>query len=154
MKKATNIELGLMQYKELLKVKREGEKRYLFDPIRKKWLVLQPEELVRQLVIHYLLEEKQYNKNRINLERGFRVNSLQKRFDLLVYDREVNPYLLVECKAPRVPITDEVFEQAAWYNTELKVRYLLVTNGIESYCCAIDYDNHSYEYLEAVPDYA
>lgn len=154
MKKAINIELELMQYKELLKVKREDDKRYIFDPIRKKWLALQPEELVRQLVILYLLEEKQYNKNRINLERGFKVNSLQKRFDLLVYDMAVTPFLLVECKAPRVPITDEVFEQAAWYNMWLKVQYMLVTNGIESYCCAINYDNHTYEYLEAVPDYA
>ena len=73
-----NIELGLMRFRDLLKVKREKGKRYIFDPIRKKWLVLLPEELVRQLVIHYLLEEKNYNRNRINLERGLRVNSLQK----------------------------------------------------------------------------
>lgn len=152
--KIMNIELGLMRFKDSLKVKREGGKRFVFDSIRKKWLALQPEELVRQLVILYLLEEKQYNRNRINLERGFKFNSLQKRFDLLVYDMDVMPYLLVECKAPHVPITNEVFEQAAWYNMELKVRYLLVTNGIESYCCGINYDNHTYEYLKAVPDFA
>ena len=149
-----NIDLGLMQFKNLLKVRRENEKRYIFDPIRKKWLALQPEELVRQLVIHYLLEEKRYNRNRINLERGFKVNTLQRRFDLLVYDMEVNPFLLVECKAPQVQITDAAFQQAAVYNMELKVQYLLVTNGIESYCCALNYENHSYEYLEAVPDYS
>ncbi|MCB0546469.1 MAG: type I restriction enzyme HsdR N-terminal domain-containing protein [Phaeodactylibacter sp.] len=149
-----NIDLGLMQFKNLLKVRRENEKRYIFDPIRKKWLALQPEELVRQLVIHYLLEEKRYNRNRINLERGLKVNSLQKRFDLLVYDMGVKPFLLVECKAPQVQITDAAFQQAAVYNMELKVQYLLVTNGIESYCCALNYENHSYEYLEAVPDYS
>lgn len=143
-----------MQFKNLLKVRRENEKRYIFDPIRKKWLALQPEELVRQLVIHYLLEEKRYNRNRINLERGLKVNSLQKRFDLLVYDMGVKPFLLVECKAPQVQITDAAFQQAAVYNMELKVQYLLVTNGIESYCCALNYENHSYEYLEAVPDYS
>ena len=149
-----NIDLGLMQFKNLLKVRRENEKRYIFDPIRKKWLALQPEELVRQLVIHYLLEKKRYNRNRINLERGLKVNSLQKRFDLLVYDMGVKPFLLVECKAPQVQITDAAFQQAAVYNMELKVQYLLVTNGIESYCCALNYENHSYEYLEAVPDYS
>ncbi len=149
-----NIELGLMRFKESLKVKREKEKRYIFDPVRKKWLALQPEELVRQLVIHYLLEGKQYNPNRINLERGLKVNTLSKRFDLLVYDMEVKPFLLVECKAPAVPITQNVFQQAAWYNMELRVQYLMVTNGIETYCCAMDYENHSYTYLEAVPDFA
>ncbi len=148
-----NIELSLMRFQSLLKVKRERDKRYIFDPIRKKWLVLQPEELVRQLVIFYLLEEKQYNRNRINLERGLKVNNLSKRFDLLVYDTNVRPYLLVECKAPQVPITRDVFQQAAWYNMELRVPYLMVTNGIEAYCCALDYENHSYEYLEAVPDF-
>lgn len=149
-----NIELGLMRFKESLKVKREKEKRYIFDPIRKKWLALLPEELVRQLVICYLLEEKQYNPNRINLERSLKVNSLSKRFDLLVYDMEVKPFLLVECKAPAVPITQDVFQQAAWYNMELRVQCLMVTNGIETYCCAMDYENRSYTYLEAVPDFA
>ena len=149
-----NIEINLMQFKSLLKTRREEDKRYIYDPIRKKWLVLQPEELVRQLVIHYLLEEKNYNRNRINLERGLRVNSLQKRFDLLVYDMEVNPFLLVECKAPQVPISQDVFHQAAIYNMELKVRYLLITNGIETLCCSIDYQKKSVEYLEAVPEYA
>lgn len=153
MNSPANIELSLMRFQSLLKVKRERDKRYIFDLIRKKWLVLQPEELVRQLVIFYLLEEKQYNRNRINLERGLKVNNLSKRFDLLVYDMNVRPYLLVECKAPQVPITQDVFQQAAWYNMELRVPYLMVTNGIEAYCCALDYENHSYEYLEAVPDF-
>ena len=78
-----NIEINLMQFKSLLKTRREEDKRYIYDPIRKKWLVLQPEELVRQLVIHYLLEEKQYNLNRLSLERGFKYNKRNKRFDLL-----------------------------------------------------------------------
>ena len=149
-----NIEINLMQFKSLLKTRREEDKRYIYDPIRKKWLVLQPEELVRQLVIHYLLEEKQYNLNRLSLERGFKYNKRYKRFDLLAYDKKVNPFLLVECKAPQVPVTQDAFEQAAWYNMEWQVQYLLVTNGIESYCCRIDYDNRSYEYLEAAPDFA
>jgi len=71
---------------------------------------------------------------------------------LLVYDQEVAPYLLVECKAPKVPVSQSVFEQAAWYNTSLQVPYLMVTNGLEAYCCAIDYEQKDYRYLQEVPE--
>ncbi len=147
-----NIDLGLMRFNGLLKVKRDNGKRLIFDPIRKKWLVLQPEEMVRQLAIHYLVEEKGCSLARINIEKGLKVNLLNKRFDLLVYSRDLKPFLLVECKAPQVPVNQDAFRQVAWYNMPLKVRYLLVTNGIESYCCALDYERESYEFLNAVPD--
>ncbi len=148
-----NIDLGLMRFKDLLKIKRENGKRLIFDPIRRKWLVLQPEEMIRQLVLHFLLEEKHYNIARINLEKGLKVNDLGKRFDLLVYDQGLQPFLLVECKAPQVAINQDVFRQASWYNLPLKVRYLLVTNGIDAYCCALDYENQRHEFLEEVPDF-
>lgn len=147
-----NIDLGLMRFKGLLKVKRDNGKMLIFDPIRKKWLVLQPEEMVRQLAIHYLVEEKGCSIARINIEKGLKVNSLSKRFDLLVYGRDLKPFLLVECKAPQAPVNQDAFRQVSWYNMPLKVRYLLVTNGIESYCCALDYERESYEFLNAVPD--
>lgn len=147
-----NIDLGLMRFKGLLKVKRDNGKRLIFDPIRKKWLVLQPEEMVRQLAIHYLVVEKGCSLARINIEKGLKVNSLNKRFDLLVYSRDLKPFLLVECKAPQAPVNQDAFRQVSWYNMPLKVRYLLVTNGIESYCCALDYERKSYEFLNAVPD--
>lgn len=145
------LHLDLLRYKDQLRVKRKDDKRHIFDPIRKKWLVLQPEEMVRQLVLEYLLQERAYNPNRISMERGLKVNTLDRRYDLLVYDQAVSPYLLIECKAPRVKINQAVFEQVSWYNSSLQVPYMMVTNGMESYCCWMDYDAKAYRFLEAVP---
>jgi hypothetical protein len=146
------LELDLLRFKDQLQVKRKDDKRLIFDPVRRKWLVLQPEEMVRQLMVCYLLEEKGYRKNRLSAERGLSVNNRQGRFDLLVYDEEVKPYLLVECKAPQIRVNQATFEQASWYNTTLKVPYLMVTNGMDAYCCAIDYEAKDYRYLNTVPD--
>ncbi len=145
------IDLNLMKYKEHLQLKRQDGMRKIWDPVRKKWLVLQPEELVRQLLLQYLLLEKGYNRNRIRMEKGLQVNELDKRCDLLVFDEKIRPFLLAECKAPHVPVGQEVFEQIAWYNTALTVPFLLVTNGIDSYCCAIDYETRTYTFLQEVP---
>lgn len=146
-----NIDLGLLRFQTELNVKREAGKRFIFDHIRKKWLVLQPEEMVRQLVLCYLLKEKGYSRNRISMERGLKVNTMNRRFDLLVYDETVKPHLLVECKAPKVKVGPEAFEQVAWYNSSLKVNYLLVTNGLETYCCWLDYEQRSCVFLDEVP---
>ncbi len=145
------IDLKLMDYKDALRIKQEGGVRKLWDPVRKKWLVLQPEELVRQLLLQYLIQDRKCKLNRIRMEKGLQISSLDKRCDLLVYDKEVKPWLLAECKAPHVHIKQEVFEQVAWYNTALEVPYLLVTNGIETYCCAIDYHTRAYTFLQEVP---
>lgn len=145
------IDLNLMQYKDLLQVRKENGKTLLFDPLRRKWLVLQPEELVRQLIVQYLIREKNYNKTRIKLEKGLKVNTLSKRCDVLVYRPDLQPFLLVECKAPQVKITQDTFEQIARYNMPLRVPYLLVTNGLQSFCCAIDYEQRDYEYLKEIP---
>jgi hypothetical protein len=146
------IHIDLLRYKDQLRVKRQADKRFIFDRIRKKWLVLQPEEMVRQLVLEYLLQERGYNSNLISMERGLKVNTLDRRFDLLVYDKEVKPYLLIECKAPQVKISQAVFEQVSWYNSSLQVPYLMVTNGRENYCCWMDYEAKSYRFLDVVPD--
>ncbi len=146
------IDLKLMDYKEHIRLKREGNIRNIWDPIRKKWLVLQPEELVRQLLLQYLLKKMAYNANRVRMEKGLQVNALDKRCDLLVFDDRIRPWLLAECKAPHVPVGQEVFEQIAWYNTALEVPYLLVTNGIDTYCCAIDYEKRSYTFLQEIPE--
>ena len=145
------IHLDLLRYKDQLRVKRQADKRLIFDPIRKKWLVLQPEEMVRQLVLEYLLRDLGYNSNRISMERGLKVNTLDRRFDLLVYNKDVKPYLLIECKAPQIKISQAVFEQISWYNSSLQVPYLMVTNGRENYCCWMDYEAKSYRFLDAVP---
>lgn len=145
------LELHLDRYKDGLRLKREADTRLIWDPIRRKWLVLQPEEMVRQLLLQYLLTDRGYNRNRIRMEKGLHVNDLNRRCDLLVYDAQVQPFLLAECKAPHVKIGQEVFEQIAWYNTALQVPYLLITNGIESYCCKINHEAQSYEFLGEVP---
>lgn len=147
------IELDLMGFKEHLKVRTTEGKRHIFDPLRKKWLVLQPEELVRQLVIQYLLTEKGYRSSHMAVERMLKVNKLTKRCDILAYDLQQQPLLLVECKAPQVKIDQGVFHQIAWYNMPLSVKYLMVTNGIATYCCQMDYNKGDYTFLDAIPKY-
>ena len=146
------LELHLMDYQQGLRLKSENGKRFIYGQIRKKWLVLQPEELIRQLVLQFLLE-KGYSKNRIAVEKGLKVNSLSKRCDILLYDQSTSPYLLVECKAPQVKITQAAFRQIAWYNMPLKVPYLLVTNGMNSFCCQIDFTTESFSFLGEVPSF-
>lgn len=133
------------------KLKEEAEKTFIFDAIRKKWLVLTPEEWVRQHMIEYLIQEKKYPKSLIQLEGGLKVNTLQKRSDILIYDSYGKPLLLVECKADTVKITQGVFEQIAAYNTQLQVRYLVVSNGLHHYCCEMDYTSKSYRFLAEIP---
>ncbi len=145
------IRIDLMKYKDRLRLKSEAGKKFVFSEVRQKWLVLQPEELVRQLIIQHLITEKEYNKNKISTERSIKVNRMDRRFDIVVYNDDFNPYILIECKSPKVKITQQTFEQAAWYNMSLKVDYLVVTNGIQTYCCAMDYVKKSYQFLEDLP---
>ena len=146
------IQLNLLNYQSELKIKKEDNKRYLFDPIRKTYLVLTPEEMVRQLLIQYFLAERNVSKNRLALERALKVNKMTRRWDLMIYTQDMTPWLLVECKAPKVKITQSVFEQISAYNLSLRVPYLLVTNGMDTYCCEMDYEGETFRFLEAVPD--
>jgi len=147
------IEIDYLTYQKDLQKKSIDGVTYLWDSIRKKYLVLAPEELVRQLVVEYLIQSKGYNKNKISIEQSITVNGLNKRCDILLYDHQFSPILLVECKAPAVKISQKAFEQIARYNMPLKVPYLLVTNGITSYCCSIDFEASSYDFLEEIPFY-
>ena len=146
------IFLDLLSYQNQLKTKKVDNKKFIFDPIRKKYLVLQPEELVRQLLILYLIDEKNINKNRIGIEKSLKVNDLNRRLDILIYDKAVQPYMLIECKAPSVKIDQTTFEQIARYNLPLRVPYLLVSNGMTTYCCKMDYEKETFEFLTALPD--
>ena len=128
--------------------------RYIFDIIRKKFVVLQPEEWVRQHVIHYLIEDKGYPKSLINVEKTIRMNGLSKRYDLVVFSPQGQIELLVECKAPGVTITQETFDQIARYNMTLQSSLLLLTNGIKMYCCKMDLEKEKYTFLDQVPDFS
>lgn len=145
------LSINYLPFQSYLKTKKDARHRYVFCTIRKKYLVLQPEEMVRQLVLHYLIEEKKYNRHRIRAEKLVIVNDLRKRCDILIYDTDVQPLLLVECKRPTVSITQAVFRQIAWYNMPLQVKYLVVTNGLETYCCEMDYEKQDYKYLDEIP---
>tara|TARA_B100000809_G_scaffold190575_1_gene189190 strand:+ start:672 stop:1121 length:450 start_codon:yes stop_codon:yes gene_type:complete len=144
-------ELNLPQYP--LKIKEEGGTRYIFDSIRKKYLVLLPEEWVRQNFIQFLVRDKNYAASLIAIEKGLKLNELQKRADIVIYDKQAKPIVLIECKAPKVKINQEVFEQVARYNMVFKVPYLLVTNGLEHYCAKVNFETNSFEFLKDIPDY-
>ncbi|MFL9843386.1 type I restriction enzyme HsdR N-terminal domain-containing protein [Flavobacterium rhizosphaerae] len=126
----------------------------IFDEIRKKFILLTPEEWVRQHVLHFLLYEKKYPRLHINAEKILKINGLTKRYDVVVYKPDGKIYLLVECKAPGVGITQTVFDQIARYNTTLNASYLMVTNGLNHYFCQMDNVNKKYVFLKDVPQYA
>ena len=110
---------------------------YIFDSIRKKFVVLQPEEWVRQHVVHFLTEDKKYPKSIINVEKQITVNSLKKRFDIVVFNSDGSIKILVECKSPSVSINQATFDQIAQYNMKLHAEYLMVTNGLMHYLSLI-----------------
>lgn len=132
-------------------VRREDDQLFILDQIRKKWVVLTPEEWVRQHTIYYLVGQKKYPAGLIGVEKSIKVNKMNKRFDLVCYNQNTQPVLLVECKAPEVEITQTVLDQALRYNSQLQVNYLLLTNGITHVIAFIDYENKKLEYLNDIP---
>lgn len=147
------LQLDFLQFQPQLRLSRSGEKTFVFDPVRRKEVALIPEELLRQLVLRYLLDVKKYPLNRIRVEAGFTLNGLQKRSDIIVFDPALQPWLLVECKSPKVALNRAVFEQAARYNLQWKAPYLAVTNGLATFCCALDFEREAFEYLPDLPDF-
>ncbi|MDO5608449.1 MAG: type I restriction enzyme HsdR N-terminal domain-containing protein [Capnocytophaga sp.] len=135
------------------RLRNDGNNVSIFDEIRKKFVVLQPEEWVRQHVISYLTEEKGYPKSLINVEKELTVGSRTKRYDVVVYTPAGTIDVVVECKAPSVPITQRVFDQIARYNLTLQARNLMVTNGLEHYFCQMDYLENRYIFLRDLPKY-
>lgn len=133
--------------------KNSENKVSIFDEIRKKFIILTPEEWVRQNVVQYLLQEKKYSKSYINVEKLIKVNDLNKRYDIIVYQSNGEIFLLVECKAPEVKITQETFNQIARYNLTLNAKYLMVTNGVNHYFCEMDFINEKYNFLKELPEF-
>lgn len=132
-------------------IQKRGETHVIYDEIRKDYFVLTPEEWVRQNFVHFLVNHHNYSKNYIKLEKQIKVNNRVKRFDVLVYNKDAKPFLLIECKAPEVKISQATFSQIATYNMTLKVPYLIVTNGLQHFICEIDFENNSYKYLQEIP---
>ena len=135
------------------KTELRGDKTMIFDVIRKKYVVLTPEEWVRQHFVHYLIQQHQYPRSLITVETGLQYNRMARRTDMVVYGRDSLPFMVVECKAPSVPITPTVFEQVAVYSQSLQSPYLMVTNGLVHYCCRMDYQGGTYRFVEDLPTY-
>lgn len=136
-----------------IRLKNSENKTLIFDPIRKKFVVLQPEEWVRQHCIQFLLNEKQFPKSLINVEKQIKLNGITKRYDIVVFNRDGSIHLIVECKAPNISIDQDTFDQIARYNLALKATLLMVTNGINHYYCQMDYEQEQYQFLRTLPSH-
>lgn len=129
------------------------DKRQIFDPLRKSYVALTPEEWVRQHFVNFLLNAKGFPAALMANEVAITLNGMKKRCDTVVYDKALKPRVIVEYKAPTVKITKEVFAQISRYNLTLKVDYLIVSNGLQHYCCRMDYANNTYRFLQEIPEY-
>lgn len=136
-----------------LKIRQIGQKTEVFDLIRKKYIQLTDEEWVRQNFVHYLIDYLKYPRALISLESGLKYNSLSKRSDIVVYGRDGNPFMIIECKSPAIKLSQSVFEQAACYNAVLKAMYLVTTNGLVHYCCRIDHQKKSSVFMDTLPGF-
>ncbi len=144
--------LNLPEY--AFRIKSENGKRVIFDVIRKKFVVLTPEEWVRQNFIQYLKNEKKYPESLMAVEKQIFVNNKQRRFDLLIYRRNGQPNLIAEFKAPNVKITQDTFDQVVRYNMALRVEKVVVSNGLQHFVCEIDYGKNTYSYLNEIPEFS
>ena len=132
--------------------KNSENKVSIFDDIRKKFIILTPEEWVRQNTIQFLLQEKNYPKSYLNIEKLIKINDITKRYDIVVFQPDGTIFLLIECKAPEIKITQETFDQIARYNLALKAAYLMVTNGLNHYFCQMDLQKKQYIFLKELPE--
>ncbi len=147
------LELDVLPYKDRLRIKTEDERRWIWDPLRKRWLVLQPEEFVRQLILAYLIHGKGFHPHRIRIEQELSFNELKWRYDLLVLSPDLQPWMLVECKAPDVRLDQRVVDQVARYNIQFKVPYLLITSGHSHFCWFVDHTRNTCDLLDELPPY-
>lgn len=136
-----------------LKISTDNGVSYIFDILRKKNIQITPEEWVRQHFVHYLIDYKGYPKSLMNNEVLVKLNGMHRRSDTVVYNKQLKPIVIIEYKAPHIKITQDVFDQICRYNFVLKVDYLIVSNGLQHFCCLIDYKNKSYSFLQDIPQY-
>ena len=135
------------------RLKNSENKVAIFDDIRKKFIILTPEEWVRQHTVQFLLQEKKYPKSYLNVEKLIKINDINKRYDIVVFQPNGEIFLLIECKAPEVNITQNTFDQIARYNLKLNAKYLMVTNGLNHYFCQMDFEKEQYIFLKELPDF-
>ena len=135
------------------KLKNSQNKTLIFDKLRKKYVVLTPEEWVRQHFVHFLIDQKKYPETLIAIEKQLTINNLKKRTDILIFNSDGKPEVVIECKAPSIKISQKTFDQIARYNLQLKAEFLIVTNGLTHFYCKMDFKNKTYIFLKNLPDY-
>jgi len=136
------------------RIKEDRGKKYIFDEIRRRFVLLTPEEWVRQHVINFLVQAKNFPLSLISIEKGFSLNRRKQRYDLLIYNRKGHPLMIVECKAPGVEINQQVFDQAGRYNNIYKADYMLSTNVRKHYCCQVNQSTQQYRFLHEIPEFS
>lgn len=136
-----------------LPTKSKENKNFIFDSIRKKWLILTPEEWVRQHCVQYLINNKGYPIGLIQVEKRLKVNQREKRYDIVCFNQEGKINLLVECKRPDVKITQRTFDQISQYNYALKSDLIMITNGLEHYYCKMNFEDKKYVFLDKLPPF-
>ena len=137
-----------------MKVSGTKQQPKILDVLRRKYVAITPEEWVRQHFVHYLIEHKGYPAALMANEMSLSIGNKKLRADSVLYNRHLQPRMIMEYKAPTIEITQKVFEQIAAYNLLLHVDYLVVSNGLQHYCCKIDYENNSYSFLRDIPNYS
>ncbi len=145
------FKLNLPEYD--FRIIKENDKLKIFDLYRKRYVALTPEEWVRQNFLKWLCTEKQYPETLISVEKGLKYNKLQKRSDAVVYNREGNPLMIIEFKAPSIEINNNTINQIASYNYTIDAKYLVITNGLQHYCLRKDIQNLTFSFIENIPDY-
>lgn len=125
----------------------------IYDSLRRKYVALTPEEWVRQHFVNWLISDKEYPTSLMANEAGIKLNSLTRRCDTVVYDQHLDPLMIIEYKESNISITQDVFDQIVRYNTVLKVQYIVVSNGVKHYCCKMNYEKQSYDFLIDIPNY-
>ena len=143
--------LNLPQYE--IKIGEKNGKRTIFDFLRRKYVALTPEEWVRQHFTHYLVAQKGYPKGLLGNEVELQVGEKHLRCDTILYNKQGQPQMIIEYKAPTIQLQQKTFDQISVYNLLLHVDYLIVSNGLQHYCCKMDYDHQKYVFTEAIPDY-
>lgn len=145
------MRLNLPEYD--LNIKKTSQGVVIYDILRKRFISLTPEEWVRQNFVHYLISEKHFPMELMANEVSLVQNGIKRRCDSLVADKMGQPLVIVEYKAPSIEISQNTFDQIVRYNMVLHAKYLIVSNGMSHYCCAIDYDNNTYSFLPDIPEY-
>ena len=135
------------------KLKKADGKLFIFDVIRKKYTYLSPEEWVRQHFVHFIINEMKYPRSLINVEEGLTYNQRLKRSDIVIFDRQGTPWMVIECKAPTVSLSEETLFQASVYNVSLKARFITITNGMSHLFAQVDYENNRTVWLKKLPTY-